>query len=273
MADATAKVTKYENPTFTNPIGNWYEVRDVGQIWGLKSSGIIQTQEQADEYNKLNLKYLNGGVWTPGDVMYEDLNGDGKIDRGSNVLGDMGDYTVIGNTTPRYQYSINGLISWKGLSLSMMFQGVGKRDWAPGTQPYFWGWGSYAQATLFTDHLDYWTEDNRDAYYPKPYLHTAGGIGTYQNRNMQTSSRYIQNAAYLRLKNITISYELPKNIISRIGLQKIQVFATGENLLTWTKLAKMYDPEGVFTGASYGGEAGKNYPMNKVISLGLNVTL
>lgn len=273
VADATAKVTKYENPTFTNPIGNWYEGRDVGQIWGLKSSGIIQTQEQADEYNKLNLKYLNGGVWTPGDVMYEDLNGDGKIDRGSNVLGDMGDYTVIGNTTPRYQYSINGLISWKGLSLSMMFQGVGKRDWAPGTQPYFWGWGSYAQATLFTDHLDYWTEDNRDAYYPKPYLHTAGGIGTYQNRNMQTSSRYIQNAAYLRLKNITISYELPKNIISRIGLQKIQVFATGENLLTWTKLAKMYDPEGVFTGASYGGEAGKNYPMNKVISLGLNVTL
>ena len=154
MADATAKVTKYENPTFTNPIGNRYEGRDVGQIWGLKSSGIIRTQEQADEYNKLNLKYLNGGVWTPGDVMYEDLNGDGKIDRGSNVLGDMGDYTVIGNTTPATKYSINGLISWKGLSLSMMFQGVGKRDRAPGTQPYFWGWGSYAQATLFTDHLD-----------------------------------------------------------------------------------------------------------------------
>ena len=100
----------------------------VGEIWGLKSSGLIQTQAQADEYNKLDLKYLNGGVWTPGDVMYEDLNGDGKIDRGSNVLGDTGDYTIIGITTPRYQYTINGSIGWKGLNLSVMMQGVGKRD-------------------------------------------------------------------------------------------------------------------------------------------------
>lgn len=273
IADATAKVTKYENPTFTNPIGNWYEGRMVGEIWGLKSSGLIQTQAQADEYNKLDLKYLNGGVWTPGDVMYEDLNGDGKIDKGSNVLGDMGDYTVIGNTTPRYQYTVNGSIGWKGLNLSVMFQGVGKRDWNPGTQPYFWGWGSYAQATFFKEHLDYWTEENPNSYYPKPYLHTAGGIGIYQNRNMQTSSRYLQNAAYIRLKNITLSYDLPKEVLNHIGLQKIQVFFTGENLWTSTKLAKMYDPEGVFTGASYGGEAGKNYPMNKVVSFGLNITL
>ena len=90
---------------------------------------------------------------------------------------------------------------------------------------------------------------------------------------MQTSSRYIQNAAYIRLKNITLSYDLPKQVLGQIGLQKIQVFFTGENLWTSTKLAKMYDPEGVFTGASYGGEAGKNYPMNKVVSFGLNITL
>lgn len=154
-----------------------------------------------------------------------------------------------------------------------MFQGVGKRDWNPGTQPYFWGWGSYAQATFFEEHLDYWTEENTNAYYPKPYLHTAGGIGTYQNRNMQTSSRYLQNAAYIRLKNITVSYDLPKSVLSHVGLQKVQVFFTGENLWTSTKLAKMFDPEAIFTSNSYTGEGGKNYPMNKVLSVGLNITL
>lgn len=274
VSDATAKVTKYKNPTFTNPIVNWYEGREVGQIWGLRSSGLIQTPEEADAYNKsLNLSYLNGGTWTPGDVKYIDLNGDGKIDKGSNVLGDMGDYTVIGNTTPRYQYTINGNIGWKGLHLSLMFQGVGKRDWNPGTASYFWGWGSYAQATFFKQHTDYWTEDNPNAYYPKPYLHTAGGIGTYQNRNMQTSDKYLQDASYVRLKNLTVSYELPKTIISHIGLDKVMVFFTAENLWTSTNLAKMFDPEAIFTGNSYNGEVGKNYPMNKVLSVGLNINL
>ncbi|MDE5687202.1 MAG: SusC/RagA family TonB-linked outer membrane protein, partial [Paramuribaculum sp.] len=212
-------------------------------------------------------------VWTPGDVMYKDLNGDGKIDRGTNVLGDMGDYTVIGNTTPRYQYTINGSIGWKGLNLSLMFQGVGKRDWNPGTQPYFWGWSSYAQATFFKEHLDYWTEDNPNAYYPKPYLHTAGGIGVYQNRNMQTSDRYLQSAAYIRLKNLTLSYTIPQKWTNHIGLDKIMVFFTGENLWTSTNLAKMFDPEAVFTSNGYTSEGGKNYPLNKVLSVGLTVNL
>lgn len=273
ISDATAEVTKYKNPTFTAPASNWYEGRKVGEIWGLRSSGLIQTPEEAEAYNSsLNLSYLNGGVWTPGDVKYIDLNNDGKIDRGSNVLGDMGDYTVIGNTTPRYQYTINGNIGWKGLHLSLMFQGVGKRDWSPGTEPYFWGWSSYAQATFFKQHTDYWTEDNPGAYYPKPYLHTAGGIGIYQNRNMQTSDRYLQSAAYIRLKNITLSYELPKSVTSHIGLDKVMVFFTGENLWTSTNLAKMFDPEAIFTSSSYGG-AGKNYPLNKVLSVGLNINL
>lgn len=281
ISDATAKVTSYANLDIndpetrksTNPVSNWYPGRPVGDIWGYESDGLIQSQEEADAYNSLDLSYLNGGKWTPGDVKYVDLNGDGKIDRGDNNLDNMGDYKVIGNTTPRYQFTINGAINYKGIGLSMMFQGVGKRDWSPGTQPYFWGWGSYAQATFFEEHLDYWTEENTGAYYPKPYLHTAGGIGVYQRRNMQTSSRYVQNAAYIRLKNVTVSYDLPKSILNQIGLQKVQVFFTGENLWTGTKLAKMYDPEGVFTGASYGGEAGKNYPMNKVLSVGLNVNL
>lgn len=273
ISDATAEVTEYENPTGNNPGGSWYTGRKVGEIWGLRSGGILQTQEAVDAFNSLDRSYLNGGTWTIGDVSYIDINNDGKINRGTNKLGDMGDFTVIGNTTPRYQYTINGSIGWKGLNLRLMFQGVGKRDWNPGTAPYFWGWSSYAQATVFTQHLDYWTPENTDAYYPKPYMHTAGGIGIYQNRNMQTSDRYLQNAAYIRLKNVTLSYDLPKSIVSHVGLDKVQVFFTGENLWTSTKLAKMYDPEAIFTSNTYTGEGGKNYPMNKVISFGLIVNL
>ncbi len=282
ISDADAVVTEYagmdindpETRAGLNPSTSWYPGRSVGEIWGYRSGGLIQSQEEADAYNNnMDLSFLNGGVWTPGDQKYLDLNGDGKINKGTQTIDDMGDYTVIGSTLPRYQFTINGMINWKGITLSVMFQGVGKRDWNPGTAPYFWGWGSYAQATFFTQHTDYWTEDNPGAYYPKPYLHTAGGIGIYQNRNMQTSDRYLQNAAYIRLKNLTVAYDLPKHIINPVGLQGVRVFFTGENLWTGTKLAKMFDPEAIFTSNGYTSEGGKNYPMNKVLSVGLTVNL
>lgn len=122
---------------------NWYKGKKVGEIWGYRASGLIQTQEEADEYNaSYDLSYLSGQKWMPGDVKYINLDGNNKIDNGTNTIGDMGDMTVIGNTTPRYQYTIDGSISWKGLSLSLMFQGVGKRDWCPAMNTsYFLGIG------------------------------------------------------------------------------------------------------------------------------------
>ncbi len=274
VSDATAQVTRYSNPTGTNPAGNWYEGKMVGEIWGYKVAGLIPDQAAADAYNNTyDLSYISAVPWTPGDVQYIDLNGDNKINKGNNVLGDMGDLTVIGNTTPRYNYSIDGMVGWKGLALSWLFQGVGKRDWNPGSAPYFWGWGAFAQVTVFDQHMDYWTEENTDAYYPKPYIHNAGGIGKFRNKNMQTGDRYLQNAAYLRLKNVTLAYTLPATLIKKIGLQKAQVYVSGENLLTFTKLAGMFDPEGIYTYNSYTSEGGKNYPMNKTISVGVVVNL
>ena len=270
LSDATAEVTEYFNDGRVDPAGRWYKGRKVGEIWGYRASGLIQTPEEAEEYNKLDLSYLSGQPWKPGDVKYVDLNGDGAINRGGNRLDgengqpDMGDQTIIGNTTPRYQYTFNGSISWKGLSLSMMFQGVGKRDWNPGSgSVYFWG----------KQHLDYWTEDNPGAYYPNPYTAAAGAIGRFRNKTSQTCDRYLQNAAYCRLKNLTISYDLPKAWVNKVGLNKVQVFFSGENLLTFTKLADMFDPEGIFTSNSYTSESGKNYPMNKVYSIGVVVNL
>ena len=284
LSDATAVVTKYSNPTGTDPAGSWYEGKSVGEIWGYRSSGLIQTQAEADEYNKLDLSYISATPWTPGDVKYidgPDGNPDGKINRGTNTLGDMGDYVIIGNTTPRYNYTINGSAFWKGLGLSFLLQGVGKRDYDPTSALYFWGFGAYAQVTVFEEHMDYWREDNPNAYYPKPYIHNAGGVGTYQSKQKQCSDRYLQNAAYLRLKTITLSYDLPKSLIGRIGLSKAQVYLTGENLLTFTKLSTIFDPEAIFTYNSYNGgnanrgatDAGKSYPMNKTISVGVVVNL
>ena len=278
ISDATAEVTAYDGG-YTNPSENWYKGKKVGEIWGYRTDGLIQTQEEADEYNaKYDLSYLSGQAWKPGDVKYVNLNeGTGKgqdmaINNGSNVVGDMGDMTIIGNTTPRYQYTINGSISWKGLSLSLMFQGVGKRDWAPvmGTA-YFWGASSLANTTVFKEHLDYWTPDNPDAYYPNPYIAGNQAVGQYRAKTSQRADRYVQNAAYCRLKNLTLSYNLPEAWISKLHLTKAQVFFSGENLLTFTKL-KIFDPEGLFTGNSYGGaveQAGKNYPMTRVFSVGV----
>ncbi|MDD4777230.1 MAG: TonB-dependent receptor [Fermentimonas sp.] len=274
LSDAISEVTQYANPTGTNPSGNWYVGKRVGEIWGYRSSGLIQTQKEADEYNeKYNLSFISGRPWSPGDVKFIDLNGDNAINNGSNNLSDTGDMTIIGNTTPRYQYTLNGNISWKGLSLSMMFQGVGKRDWHPGKAVYFWGSGPYAQVTVFKEHLDYWSESNPNAYYPKPYIHSAGGVVPYNNKTMTTSDRYLQNAAYCRLKNLTLSYDIPSSLLNNIGISKLQVYFSGENLATLTSLKTMFDPEAIFTGNSYTSEGGKNYPMNRVLSVGAVINL
>ena len=273
ISDATAQVTAYENPTGTKPNSNWYNGKMVGEIWGYRTDGLIKTQQQADEYNRTHDNhFLTTQKWTPGDIAFKDLNNDHKINNGSNKLGDMGDMTIIGNSTPRYQYTINGDISWKGLSLSFMFQGVGKRDWSPLYNIYFWGCSSYAQVTVFKEHLDYWSETNPNAYYPKPYINTAGAVKQYNAKtSAYATDQYLQNAAYCRLKNLTISYTLPKHLIQKIKLQQIRIFASGENLLTFTKLKGMFDPEVIFANNNYNQEGGKQYPLNKVYSLGLTV--
>lgn len=274
LSDATAEVTEYANPSKTDPAEKWYKGRKVGEIWGYRADGLIKTQEEADAYNKAyDLSYISSKPWTPGDVKFRNLNNDNKIDKGTNKLGDMGDMTIIGNTTPRYQYTVNGSISWKGLTLSMMFQGVAKRDWHPGSASYFWGSGPYAQVTVFKEHMDFWSEDNPNAYYPKPYIHSAGGVGSFQAKTKTTSDLYLQSAAYCRLKNLTLSYDLPTAWVKKAALQKVQVFFSGENLLTFTPLKGMFDPESIFTKNDYTTEGGKNYPMNRVLSVGLIINL
>lgn len=274
ISDATAEITAYENPTGTNPAQNWYKGKKVGEIWGYRTEGLIQTQAQADEYNnKHDNHFFTTQKWTPGDVAFVDTNNDGYVNNGKNTLADMGDMSIVGNTTPRYQYTINGSIKWKGLSLSLLLQGVGKRDWDPTGSVYFWGSSSYAQVTVFKEHMNYWTESNPNAYYPKPYINTAGAVKTYNAKtSAHTTNQYLQNAAYCRLKNLSISYDLPKQWLKNTKLEQVRVFFSGENLITFTKLKGMFDPEVIFANNNYNSEGGKQYPMNKVYSLGMQIT-
>lgn len=267
--DYKSVVTKYQNETNFNPGGAWYEGKTVGEIWGYRSNGLLQTDADVAAYNQLDRSFISAREWVKGDVKYEDINGDGKINNGSNRLEDMGDMYIIGNSGPRYAYSINAGASWKGFDMSMLWQGIGKSDFSPPTlDAYFWGSGSLAQVVVFKQHLDYYTEDNPDAYYPNPYAAPVGAIGSYTNKTQLPSSQYLQSAAYLRLKNLTLQYTIPTAITSRYGISRLALYGSGENLLTFTKLADMFDPETTVGGAA----PGKIYPLSKVYSFGINLT-
>lgn len=269
LSNSKSVVTKYQNPTFTDPSGSWYVGKTVGEIWGYTASGLIQNQAEADQYNQMDLSFLTGVLWKPGDVKYNDLNHDGKINNGSNKLGDMGDMKIIGNSSPRYAFSFGGTISYSNFSLYTLFQGIGKMDFAPQKgDAYFWGSGALAQVVVFKQHLDYWTPDNPGAYYPNPYSAPAGAINSYISKTEQVSDRYLQNAAYMRLKNVTLTYAFSPDLLKKIKIQQAKIFVSGENLLTVTGLTKIFDPE-MLVGPE---GTGKWYPLTKVYSMGVNLT-
>lgn len=250
LSDYQASITKFSNPT--KLLGTHYVGEKLNEIWGYVSNGLFQRDEDAKAADQ---SYLSGGSWGAGDVKYEDLNNDGKIDIGKNTLDDSGDRKIIGNSTPRYSYGITAGFDYKGFDFEMFWQGIGKRDyWLGGSQ--FWGFTD-EWCTPLTSSLDYWTEDNRDAYFPR--LHHYGVNGG----NHQVSTRYLQNAAYLRLKNVVLGYTIPRSITEKVKISRLRVFVQGENLLTFTPLIDSYDPETLNN---------MTYPINKKISVGLNLT-
>jgi hypothetical protein len=208
------------------------------------------------------------GNWRAGDIMYKDLNIDGKIDAGSNTVANHGDLSVIGNTTPRYSVGFVLNAEWKGFDMRGFFQGILKRDFFQGSY-YFWGISGinyYWQSGALVQNMNYFRDDPKDplglnlnGYYPRPIFNTV--------KNQQTQTRYLQNAAYIRLKNIQLGYTIPSKIIKRIGIQKFRVYVSGENLWTKTKLSTIFDPETVDAG--WGGGV---YPLSKVVSVGLDMS-
>jgi hypothetical protein len=208
-----------------------------------------------------------GSNWKAGDIMYEDLNGDGKINSGASTLNDHGDLMVVGNTSPRYSLGLDLRADWNGFDIRGFFQGILKRDFtAANTDYYFWGPLGIWSSTVLVQHLDYFRDDpnhpfglNLDSYYPRPIFSST--------KNIQTQSRYILDASYVRLKNLQIGYTIPSSITKKLAIQNFRVYLSTENLLTFTKMAKMFDPETVD-----GGWGGNIYPLCKVQSIGVSIT-
>ena len=256
LDDNQEKITRYHNPT--GNLGTYYDGRMVGEIWGYTTVGIAQSQEEMNKHLENNKPNWGTG-WAAGDVMFADLNGDGIVSNGSNTLEDHGDITIIGNNKPRYKFGLTLDGAWKGIDFSVFFQGVLKRDYML-SGPYFWGAnGGQWQSTCFVEHLDYWTPENTDAYYPRPDFSST--------KNQQTQTGYLQNAAYLRVKNAQIGYTLPKIWTKKAGMESVRIYVSGDNLLTFSDMISVFDPETL--GGDWGD--GKLYPLQRTISVGINV--
>ena len=279
--DSRSHITRFNNPN--KLLSSYYVGQEIGEIWGYQTLGFFTSEEDvANHADQSFIRNSNNNVWLPGDLKFADLpnaNGetDGVINQGDNTVDNPGDRRIIGNNSPRYQFGFTLSGRWNGIGLSAFFQGIGKRDyyfspeaglfWGPYNRPYGY------QPTKMME--DMWTEENPDGYFPRYRGYTA--LGTDRSLGAP-QTRYLQDVAYLRLKTLTIDYNLPQEWLKKTKLGNVQVFASAQNLFTFSNLFKHtdnFDPEviekpiGELTNGSGEGYA---YPQLKTTTFGLNVT-
>ncbi|MCX2478281.1 TonB-dependent receptor [Pedobacter sp. MC2016-15] len=280
IADNKSKITRYNNPD--KLLSDYYEGQTIGEIWGYETEGFFIDQADIDSHAKQSpqMRASPTNIWAPGDIKLKDLNGDGLINVGTNSVNNPGDRKIIGNSAPRYLYSVNLGAEWNNFFISTFFQGVGKQQWYPSTETeMFWGQYNRPYNNIPTFHLgNMWTPDNTDAYFPRTMSRAAS---SNTNRELGVAqTRYLQNVMYLRMKNLQLGYSLPARLVSKIGARTAKVFFSGENLWTYSplyKIVKTIDVENAVPSDqdlnkdSKNGD-GYNYPLLKSYSLGLSVT-
>jgi hypothetical protein len=249
--NANAKVTRYPNNP-TGNLGDFIVGQHVGDIWGFVNQGFYQSDAEAQAINNAA---LSGYKWLAGDIKYADLNKDGKIDYGSNTISSPGDQKLLANSTPHYRIALNLNLSYMNFDFTAFFQGVLEHKFYPNEYVFYaFRDDEYSIPSQFA--TNYWTPDHTNAFFPR--VRFAGG------GNEQVQDKYILNAAYVRMKQLTLGYSLPRRLTDRIKLQKVRFYVTGANLFTITPLNNNYDPEVVNF---------NTYPLNKSISFGLQATL
>lgn len=259
ISDSQAEITKYNNPTgdigtYANP--TYYVGRKIGDIWGYETDGLFQSADEVA--NSPSQSAIKNVAWGAGDVKFKNLNGDDVINDGRRTLDDHGDLKVIGNETPRYQYGITANATYKDFYVRIFMQGVAKQEFFP-TDESFWPAGTQYYNTQKWHAEDSWTPDNPNAYFPIPRATDD------RNRSVQ-SSRYMLDASYLRMKNLTIGWNIPRQWIKNVYLSNATVYVSGENLFEFTGIKGPYDPESA-------REKGKMvYPFMRTYSFGINVT-
>lgn len=273
LSDYKSIVTEYYSPTgrLRGDAGAeaYYEGKEIGEIWGYRVKGIAKSDMEMQQHLATANQSALGSNWGGGDVMYIDVNGDGKVDNGAGTITDHGDWEKIGNSTPRFAYSFTLEAQWKFIDLRAYFQGVGKRDVFFENSATFFGFGNgNYQRSLYTDHLDYfrYAGSALGANYEDPYYGRIRG----DLNNKQVSDRYLQDASYLRLKNLQIGFTLPKTAKLSKYVDHARLYVSAENLWTFTNLM-IYDPEAIGSATGEYG-AGKVYPQYRTWSVGLELT-
>ncbi|MDD2962022.1 MAG: TonB-dependent receptor [Muribaculaceae bacterium] len=292
ISDSKSKITSWN--TSTNMLTGNYEGKELGEIWGFETAdGYFTADEVANgvmtskglvSIADYQGNYLKKGsfIYGEGDVKYKDLNGDGTVNTGDGTLENHGDLKRIGNFLPRYEYSFRVGAAYKGFDAEILFQGVGKRD--------FWTISSLflphtagAQMNIFSNQLDYYTSENTDAKFPRPYINGSGstvnGFSTYTgNNNFYPQSKYLANLSYLRIKNLTVGYTLPTDLTRKAFIEKARFYFSVENLVTFDNIDGVMDPEltgGWSTTSSENGDtsyAGRATPYTRSWSCGVQIT-
>ena len=307
ISDATTYITKgadYLTPWEDRKLGTTYSTgRRYGDIYGFVTDRLFQkedfvygadgqiekitviyngtahtTNKQSSPYPVYQVHYEDNNklIFAPGDVKFVDLDGDGYITSGTGTNGNPGDQTVIGNSTPRYEYSFRLGADYKGIDFSIFFQGIGKRQiWGSG-QLAIPGYNAKEGALPKTFTTDYWTEERTDAFYPRAW--NLGGSNT--GFSMQKQSRYLLDMSYLRIKNITLGYTFPENLLSKVYISKARLYMSLENFFTFDKLNGLpIDPEAISgysmfrSDSNYNlGRTGMGTPVFKTLSCGVQLT-
>jgi hypothetical protein len=283
LADALTIVTKHPRKTSSVIDGSNYEGKVIGEIWGFTTDRLFQEDDfNADgtlvdgiatqEYFEKSSGY--GYKYGPGDVKYKDLDGNGEITWGDKTVDNHGDWSRIGNTTPRYEYNFKIGLDWKGVDLNIFFQGVGSRQyWATGTM-MIPGW-NFSEGTYYAHQTDYWTPENTDAFYARLAETNQPSQYSAASFNYLCQTRYLLDMSYLRLKNITVGYSLPSKVLKKMKFQKFRVYFSAENVCEIDHLGDLpIDPE-TETSAGDGGAMcfGRIYPFTRQLSCGLQISL
>ena len=277
--DHMSEITKINNES--NNLGaSWYNGKEFGEIWGYVSDGYYTIDDFDLEKAKVGtwvlkegVPSINGYTVQPGDEKFKDLDGNGVIDTGANTLDKPGDRKIIGNSTQRFQFGANLGVGYKGFDLSIMLQGVGKRDVALGGHALFPFGAAGADGVfhpVYSNQTDYWQAISYDpegpnymvAKNPNAKLFRIYGQQTNAGSNARTSTKYLQDGSYMRIKNATLSYTFPTEWIQKIHLNQLRLYVSVENLATFTSLPDGYDPESLSW----------SYPFYRTWSVGANIS-
>lgn len=283
ISDARTFITDFENE---DQLLETYRVgQEVGEIWGLENDGYFRSQEEIDALDQTTIIPWGALEITEGWPRYVDQNGDGRIIKGQTAE-EPEDLVVIGNTQPRFQFGANVSMEWAGVDLSFFIQGIGRRQYYP---TYYLFWGPYQQPYANTyDHLlDYYRASDDDpsrmAQHSQAYIeaglanantdnpeypHLQAWLADYRvNGGLAIpQTKYLLNAAYARLKNVTLGYTLPQSLTQRVRIGRLRVYVSGENLFELSEIKDFVDPEAIEE--SFGGYA---YPFQRRYAFGVNV--